>query len=424
MQTLKYLRRTAPSGAQIDSETLDTIRRFFYRKGIKTSFEDLDKPSARIIFSNAQNNTNKYSQYNHECNGLILEIGTWRPLVLPIPAFATFIRDRQKMSQSLARQEYTVHDVIDGTIINMYYWADKWVLSTANGYEVNHLEWGGLTYDEAFAQVLEQLGVPDLYESLDKAKCYTFGFKHPSFHPFWEDQSKPVYKLWFVQDVCLKTLQTNDSRPPRKEIRTQKLSSKTITNVKDIFSDAANALRDYMSDGTIFYGYILKPVTSSSKQPILIESSLLKTIKKLYYNRKVNQYVRENGYDRAVFMTVRAFLNDNYNLTYNKLFPQFRSIMTDLVEVRDKILDMVLYLCDHGEEGNNVSYNVYGTVAKDVIIDLKKCYNMTPGAVRTWATDNQLTIRDFITHESFVDQYYMLYRYERALKKKSTPEKC
>ena len=78
-----------------------------------------------------------------------------------------------------------------------------WCVASANGYDVSHLKWGAdKTYAEVLFELLAKsqtflaatglrlrrglLCVDDIrldFQTLDRGRCYTIGFRYPNFHP-------------------------------------------------------------------------------------------------------------------------------------------------------------------------------------------------------------------------------------------------
>ena len=103
-------------------------------------------------------------------------------------------------------------NLIDGTVVTIYSWTHPrkrliWCLAFANGYDVSHLKWGGDENDaEVFFEFLAKsptffaatglrlrrglLCVDDVhldFQTVDRGRSYTLGFRHPNFHPMAAD---------------------------------------------------------------------------------------------------------------------------------------------------------------------------------------------------------------------------------------------
>jgi hypothetical protein len=60
----------------------------------------------------------------NEFNGLVCEMRTWKPLVIPIPHFNTKC-DNAYVNKMLKKGEYNVYKIQDGTVVNFYYWKNN-----------------------------------------------------------------------------------------------------------------------------------------------------------------------------------------------------------------------------------------------------------------------------------------------------------
>lgn len=420
MEILNYFKN---STLNIDDlNEFEQMRKYFYDMGIKTCYENKINSKNRILFTNLHKNTNYYNKYNLEANGFVLEINTWKPLVIPIPNFTTYIKNCKHVDFCILKNLYNIYEIEEGTIINLYFWNNKWVISTTNGYEVNHLVWAGISYEKALNDILSYLKINDFYDCLDKNKCYTFGFKHPQFHPFWENKHKPVYKLWFVRDVNLQNLKINYDISPHKYIKLQKKIDFMIRNTKDILNCSFRAFNEFNKTNKIFYGFILRSkntFVTKHNSNILIESNLLKYIKKLFYDKDVNSYIQQNNYDRILFLTLRAFLNNNYTNIFNTLFPQFNEIMNNCNIIRNKFINNIkhVYLKKIDKTIEKKSLNLYQLFAISMFEEMKKFYNINNNNNNMYSeNDMNHIIKDFITHESLIEKYYQLYIYEQTNK--------
>jgi hypothetical protein len=88
---------------------------------------------------------------------------------------------RLKQIESKAAQ-YNVHQLMDGTLINLYHHAGTWRLGSARASDLTDLAYSTTaTFGQLFDEVLG--AYPDFgYERLDKTRTYTIGFSHPAMH--------------------------------------------------------------------------------------------------------------------------------------------------------------------------------------------------------------------------------------------------
>lgn len=273
----------------------EDARKALYKLGIKTSYD-----SNRVIFNTMHSYKNNLNNiYAQECNGLILERDTWKPLCVPTRTLRYNIND--SVSNSFLHQGlYNIFKVQDGTCFNLYYYqptveeveeveeveqltksidklsmVDKtsvnqpmpnallpltesmpdltarWVISTASGYEMNNVRWENKTYLELISECLSQINLSwDAFTSaLDKTNCYSFGFKHPEFHHFNEGRNFPLYKLWFIQSVDLNTegktyLWANDNSPI-ESIPNQAIYEQPVGNLGELYILVSKSINDF-----------------------------------------------------------------------------------------------------------------------------------------------------------------------------------
>ena len=185
-------------------------------------------PPHRIILSWDRRQTRSSALLRAECNGPVIDTRTWALLVAPPRAFNPHPKTKEVDRFLAAPGDTGLYDVIrvyDGTVISLYRWTHPqkgpiWCLASSNGYDVSGLKWmGPKTYAEIVYEILsakhpgftEATGLRLLRDhvcagdvrldlpALDPGRCYTFGFRHPNFHPLAADPST----VWNIQTVNL-----------------------------------------------------------------------------------------------------------------------------------------------------------------------------------------------------------------------------
>lgn len=351
--------------AYVMNTTLDfeEARRKLYDHGVKSVYDEY-----RVVFTtkNSAKNTlnNKYAQ---EANGLVLQRGTWRHLVVP-PRSLRNMLNTEETNKFLHQKLYHIYRAEDGTSFNLYWWdpnqatafsADvqthrpnkdnrepKWTISTAKGLDMNDVMWDNISYRDIINECLEKIGLDwDKFTAqLDKNRCYSFGFKHPSFHKFFEGTAVPVYKIWFIQSVSCndqdaKFLMATD-KTPIEIIQTQDIME-NVQDIKELYKLASTALADYLdyippaklaenkdveNRRPISYGFILRSVSPSitnNSSDLYIESSLMRTIKQYWYENSIVDVSRTYNWNKEKLITLNAFLNQNEQIAFRTLFPQY-----------------------------------------------------------------------------------------------------
>jgi len=306
---------------------MEAARKELYRNGIKTSYND-----QVMIFSNVNNLRNSHTIFMQESNGLILELNTWRPLVVPPRSLRCNI-DTDASNKFLHQGLYHIYKAIDGTCFNMYYLGGKWIISTARGHTMNGTTWNGTnSYQEIISECLDTIGLTwdDFTSRLDTTRCYSFGFRHPYMHAFTSRSADSSHRLWFIQSVC-----TNEEDPhylwasdqsPIAIIPTQELYQTTVGNFRELYKKASSALEDYLATGEVCFGFILRSVNTAvttQHSDLLVESSLMRAIRKIWYENSLIDTCHTNGWDKTTAITLSAYLSAGKYEHFTLLFPQY-----------------------------------------------------------------------------------------------------
>lgn len=306
----------------------ETARGELYQQGIKTSYsEDV------MIFTTLHTAKNTLSNhYVQECNGLILEQKTWRPLVVP-PRTLRFNIDTDAANKFLHQGLFHIYKAQDGTCFNLYHYNGKWIISTARGHTMNDVKWAqDKTYQEIVVECLERIGLTweTFTAQLDTTNCYSFGFRHPLMQKFREGQAAPIYRLWFIQSVCLneedpKYLWSNDACPIAI-IPNQEVYPTTVGNLRELYKKSSNSLQDFLDSKEVCYGYILRSVNTSQtgeNSDLFIESSLMRTIRKTWYENSLIDQCHKSNWDKTLAITLSAYLDSQNYEVFRKLFPEY-----------------------------------------------------------------------------------------------------
>ena len=326
-------------------------------------------------------------------------------------------------------KNYDIYKVQDGTVISMYWWISEWKMSTAKAYDATNLTWNSnITYKEIFELILNDifnLTPNDFYSALDKKKCYSWGFNHSKYHPFWKGKIEPnSNNIWFIQSVDVHKINNRNSKNNRVNFTDRKekldnfsssftesltdeqlisfnspiecihsqeqvIDNKSNININDLKLKCDNALNRYEntyirifeksvspSEPEIFFGYILRsknPNIDKKNSNIIIESSLLKKIRKLYYNKHFKEISECNGYNRENYIILYNFINSSSHDIFQLLFPQykkeFNKIENKIKELFNKIIR--LYQNQNTIFDKNIKKNVNQNVDDSIVSDRK-----------------------------------------------------
>lgn len=339
---------------EASGESFEKWRDKFKQMGIKWSY-DPNESNRRVIMSHYNHNMEIKSNIAKECNGLILEAGTWEIICMPMFA-VNHVFNTQICDENLKNQLYKIYKSEDGTVFSMYYYkvTNQWIIATSRGYSMNNVTWFDLniTYEAAIKQALaaHSISWEEFINCLDKDKSYTFGFKIAEFHPFCEGTLTPINKIWFIQSVSIDKSSAEylqpDENSPHEKIPTQTLVSNSIAeshsdiklqaqfnSMHELYKAAKNAYTDFLNDGVVCYGFILKSVNPGKTgvySNLYIESSLMAHIRNIWYSHDLLNFCKKNYLNKTHYTILKCYLQNNLYQIFRCLFPQFNEAFNDI----------------------------------------------------------------------------------------------
>jgi hypothetical protein len=394
METVKFIKSS-------DETDLSALRSKLYKMGILASFNT----DGRIILYTSKNQRfNKLDDISIECNGLVFDINTMKPLVVPTLNYISNISNISTINNYINNDLYDIYHINDGTVINLYWWepTNSWVISTTRGYDLTNERWSNLTYIEILKDILRinNHDIDDLYKLLNKEQSYTFGFKHPSMHPFYEGTNTPIYAIWFIQSVNLDTFKISNDFDNNLNIQLQEKLERKVDDIKVIFKILNDSYDDYKSDKFINYGYIFrsKDISKTTEfSSLLLESSLMKKIRTLYYDSSLNNTIKDYGYDRETYIIIYSYLTIKLHYLFKEMFPQHINKYERLNTITFNIVkDVILYVKDKSIQPKyECVKNIYNALNNKFTlkIDNTLCKNIT----------------DFIINEEWLPVFYTIY---------------
>lgn len=434
------------------------LRKILYKKYIKSVEENVIKKDSefdkyRIILSNTNNNPKEHM--NIECNGLILEHNKVNNTysVLNVPLFTSItmydilknnIRNYTDVSIDDINDDdgYKVYRLYDGTIINLYYYNDKWCMSTSKGYEVNDLLFADSTYQNVF-ETLVALYYPEFsYDKLDKNRCYSICMKYHKYHAFMVPySSEKIDCLRYIQSVDLKLLnekkELNISMDDEIGLDFQEEIHMSDSEVflednylGSLFTHSKNEYNIYknkMKTGqlvgyTPIYGYVIRNNNINKcglYSSILIESSLYVNIKNiLYKNHETISCDLIQNHNSVLYNIIKAFLGYRHKDSLYKMFPSYHIVYRTLHElIYDQIPSFIIGNLDNlnllnSSSKKKIKYNtrfihvanksLFTDLAIKMFLTIKK-----NNLVLSNDRQSKSIVIDFIHDKRFLDDYYL-----------------
>ena len=280
----------APSGSE-----LRYVVNALFNAGVRCNYDPQGSDDSRLLLYSSRNSPNW--EVARECNGLILDYGTWQPVCIPTELMQIQY-SREAVGRGLATGQYTAYAAEDGTLVNLYHYRGRWCVGTSHGIDMGHTRWHGLTYWDA----LHQAGLtPDRLSRLDTTSCYTFGFTHPQMHPL-----NTVAKLWYISHYGGGQRSWGPSPlagvPAQREVE--------VKSLPDL---------DFAVDNTAPFGIVLR----GSGGSVLVESGVMADIRRLLYDRAITGEAMSAGLDRLQYAVTVAALSAPRAARFSSLFPVF-----------------------------------------------------------------------------------------------------
>lgn len=446
MNTYKYL-------LEKSNKDINYVRSYVFKNYIKTVIENSNDDLNRVMFIANRFKSDFNNPMSFECNGLIAEynkkINDWKILVVPTELFNSQKLIKSEINNFYNQDNYQLHKVYDGTIINLYYYKDSWRISTNKAYDANNLLYAdNKTYLDVFNEILNNY--PNFtVEKLNTNKCYTLCMKYHKFHPFIENKNEKQNKLIFIQSVDIqelnlnKKLKINNNEDIGLEI-TEIYDLKNFNNLQQIYLILSNEINRFKKESSLenykpLFGFILRSKNFSitkNYSNILLESNLLSKIRNLIYNhnftKKLHFYnvlenqnninINKNHYNMLNLISLRIFLIKKDLNLFTLLFPQLKenikfydnflkyltkyiiknyNIFTKHLISIDKIFKNELQLDTHQIPIEiNINYFKLNKLVMIILSDLKeKQINLN-------VNENYDILYDYLNNLNYLDYYY------------------
>jgi hypothetical protein len=434
----------------LNDKSPKNIRSELYKLGINANYE---MDGNRMVFYNDNNNRYKnISKLQLECNGLVFNTSTMKPLVIPPLTYKSNL-NIPIVNMYINQDLYDIYHLNDGTNINLYYYTNheskaetnmetntesnteskaetnmdtnvdnntenksetnpenkaetnmdtnteskvdgRWVISTNKSFDITHKKWGPLTYNEIMIDILKD-NHDIFYNLLDKTKCYTFGIKHSSIHPF----NDGLNKIWFVCSTNINSGNVDHTFENNINIKPQRKLKKSIKLVNELFPLLKHAYDNYLNNEQVSYGFLLVSKNTditNEYSNILLESTLLQKIRTVFYHNKFKNLIKVNNYDRIDYIIIYNYLDyNNYN-SFIRLFPQFITHFIQLNNIMEFLIKNIINYDDLPK--NHEHFNHIEILYKS----LKSKF--------TFTSNDYEIIKSFVLSSSFINIYYDLFR--------------
>jgi len=376
MNTIKFL-KSAPISADNFCSDLVSLRTDLFSKGVcwtddvQGKFEP-SKPF-RVILYPRNGSADFKNPMLKECNGLVVEYNNeWKVLAMPLGAFCTNKISFKKLADLHGSDMYDVYEVLDATMITLYFYKGEWRIASSKGYDIGSTNMiKGMTFMEAVHDLMETKYKSFKFEDLNKECSYTIALRHSKYHIFDEtkhlanrtkhvprpgvDMNSYLIVMSVVNTLTGSRMSKHVPGLPYQSPLTMK-ENNIHTLTKYASSAYAKYAKAYRLDNFKYkplYGYILRAKyksVPSEYSTIYIESELYRVIKAGLY--KDNRAIRNMDYDKLV---IQMSMNHDRYEQYRILFQQFDSKFADLDAAIESVAAEVIQRIVASEEAKSTS---------------------------------------------------------------------
>lgn len=402
MNTLKFL-NSASIQADSLSADLSSLRARLFANGIcwtddaKGQF-DANTPF-RVILYTRHGKIDFKNPMVKECNGLVFEYNNgWHLRAMPQNAFCTNKISMKKLNDLHSANNYDVYEVLDATILTLYYYNGQWRVSSTKGYDIGATEMvQGMSYIEAIQDLMDTKYKSFRFEDLTKTYSYTIALRHSKYHIFDEtkhlaNRTKNVPRAGVDMNSYIMIMSVADTTtgttvpkhvpglPQQNPVTLKELNIYTLVGyARSAYAKYAKAYRLQNFKYKPLYGYILRaknPSVPDDYSTIYLESELYRTIKIGLY--KDNRDLITMDYDHLV---VQMSMNHERYEQFRIMFQQFESKFRQLEDVINSVAAEVTHRIVSSDGDTDVIAD-----SNDFIHDLadqfKNEANITPGIIK------------------------------------------
>tara|TARA_Y100000590_G_scaffold469232_1_gene655691 strand:+ start:22441 stop:23583 length:1143 start_codon:yes stop_codon:yes gene_type:complete len=250
---------------------------------------------------------NKYDYENHPwlryCRGAIINTKTNRLVCIPPQkAEESKCEDLEKIINDYS-EENSYEPLIDGTMINLFYHDDEWMIATRSNIGAKN-SWDS---KQPFNKMFLEVQGSEWFNELNKEYCYSFVLHHVKNRIITPIEENAIF--------LIENYHINETTIERKELD-------RIPNITNIFQLTKNMIKDYQGD--LFFpikGFTIK--TKKGRLNWINPNYHYVEILKMNYNNKFLNYIalRQQGLlsEYLTYFPEDSHLFDKYRNEFNQI---------------------------------------------------------------------------------------------------------
>ena len=410
MNTIKFLNSFTIREDTFVSD-ISLIRGKFYESGIcwtdDVKGQFTPNEPFRVILYTRHGLVDFKNPLTRECNGLVLSYNKeWKLLSVPLNSFCTNKISMKKINDLHVSGAYDVYEVLDATILSLYYYDNQWRLSSTKSYDIGDSEMmTGMTFMGALYDLMETKYKSFKLENLNKHCSYTIALRHSKYHIFDEtkhlairtnyvprpgvDMNSYIMSMHVVDTTTgLNCPKQVPGIPHQNPISFKDNSAYTLVNyAKSAYSKYAKAHRLQNFKYKPLYGYILRAKNRSvpiDYTTIYLESELLKVIKQGLYKNNI-PLIENNINELIINMSINHSRYDQYKIVFQQFSSKFDLLELEINRMTADVVQRIIQITsdDMIQEDTIMSESdTYDQLIRDLVDEFKNETNISPGVIK------------------------------------------
>jgi hypothetical protein len=373
-----------------ESEMISQIRSFLFKNYIKTVVEQVNETDEgfRMCFIGNRFKSDFSNPISKECNGAIFYYNRlykkFTPLVIPTPLFNSQKLVKKNIESIYKAGNYDVYPIMDGTIMNLYYYKNSWRISTNKAYDATDLVmFSNKTYNDVLSECLSYENNKKIMEylnvqTLNTSKCYSLCVKNSGFHVF-----QNYNKVSLIQQCCLQTGFKEDVESDYKCFKSN--AGMTWKDLNNKINSAVSSFKKHGNNLTYvpFLGVILRNNNSDEYSNVLLESNLMTKIRNFLYNFSFSKNLiyknpfnmsletksPSSYYDMTLVNRLNIYLNRRDVNLFLSLFPQFKQ---EFAEYNQFIIFLTTFIMKNINVLDKNTFHIQKIIEGDMNLELSK----------------------------------------------------
>lgn len=351
------------------------LREHFMSNPLSFNVYDTDN-LAIIIYNNSINYPDELQPLVNECNGLIIDkyninniicygLDKCKEIYLKYNDTNTNINFKYEINDDLKDTE--IYDLIDGTVMKVYFHDNKWFHSTTRMIKSSNSFWKS---KKSFKQLFDETATNLDYSKLDKQNTYVFLICHPENRNIIDYKQSKIYHIFTRNNQTFEKINDNINieKPKKLSFDSKKqLENYLLSNNSNNGVIIFNHLNQRIKIHSKKYSFI-KSLVNNERNPYIVainniknftENELIKnypeysiyvdivkkrlfTLVKWIHNEYVSRFIQKKFFQKPLFLKTLNELHNNYKKT--KQINNFHKVYDHIFNYHPK---RILYMITH-----------------------------------------------------------------------------